>query len=120
MTSCATAQEGGSVKESLQTFTQTKSATIKPNRSYEDCIEIQSGQTLEYSFTADKPIHFNIHYHGEDGIEYPVNKKKISELSGELKVGGQPYYIEGNDDFCLMWQNPHDTPVDSTCTITIK
>jgi hypothetical protein len=106
--------------KTAQALTQTKEAKIAPNRSYEDCFELKPGQTLDYSFTANKPVDFNIHYHGEDRVHYPVKEKNISQFSGTLKVDMQRYYVEGKEFFCFMWQNPHDTAVDTTCTLSIK
>jgi hypothetical protein len=120
MTACEVGKKGDSVMKTPYSVTQTKEAMIAPNRSYEDCIELLPGQTMEYSFTSTRPVDFNIHYHGEDRVHYPVNKKNISQLSGEIKVDRQRYYTEEQEFFCLMWRNPHNTQVGTTCDISIK
>lgn len=83
-----------------------KTIVIKPNRSYEECIELLPSHVMEYSFKASHPVSFNIHYHGEDRVHYPVSEKEVSEWNGILDVKKQGFYTEEQEYFCLMWENP--------------
>ncbi len=94
--------------------------TIDPSGSYEDCVELLPAQILEYSFKASKPVKFNIHYHGEKGIFYPISKDKISSWSGVIDVGKERYYSKEQEYFCLMWDNPHSEHISLTYEYEVK
>lgn len=83
---------------SVATKSQT-AETIKPSGAHEDCMELLRGQSLDYTFEASKPLNFNIHYHGDKDITYPVKKDGISKDSGTFTAKIKQYY-------CLMWTNP--------------
>lgn len=84
---------------------------IEPSRSYEECVELLPYQGIKYSFQSSKNLDFNIHYHGDDKIHYPVLKKEVRSFSGELYCDEQDFYVSGMDYFCLMWENPNSTNV---------
>jgi hypothetical protein len=88
-----------------------KNTMIKPSSMYEECLELAPGQIMEYSFRTSKPVDFNIHYHGEDKIYYPVSESNVTSRSGTLNVKEQEFYTEGQEYFCLMWENPSDKRV---------
>jgi hypothetical protein len=78
---------------------------IMPKRSYEECVELHTGETLAYYFTSSRPLDFNIHYHAEDGVKYPVNVKNVKSHRGNLVINEQKYYTEDQEAFCMMWKN---------------
>ncbi|MBI4844746.1 MAG: hypothetical protein HY809_10615 [Nitrospirae bacterium] len=84
-------------------------AMIEPYRSYEECVELRRGETLEYSFTSSRPLDFNIHYHAMDGLCYPVSGKNIRSHKGKLVCAEQEYYTEDQEYFCMMWENHEDS-----------
>jgi hypothetical protein len=88
-----------------------KNTLIKPRRMYEECLEVLPTQIIDYSFKTSKPVSFNIHYHGEDRIYYPVKKDNTAEWSGALDISTKSYYSENQEYFCLMWENPYDESV---------
>jgi hypothetical protein len=120
MNSCASAKEKTDVRRTGHVPVLKKEVSIKPGRSYEDCFELLPGQTMKYTFNATRPVDFNIHYHGEDRVHYPVNKKKIARLSGKIDVDRQRYYIEDQEFFCLMWDNPHGMRVGVSFKVQVK
>ncbi|HDZ61923.1 MAG TPA: hypothetical protein ENH40_02105 [Nitrospirae bacterium] len=102
-----------SVKKNVSTM-------IAPNKGYEECFELRPGQVLEYSFNTSKPVDYNIHYHAEDDVHYPVSEKNVSTASGELKVEDLEYYTEEQEFFCLMWESNNNEYLSLECDYMIK
>jgi hypothetical protein len=93
---------------------------IEPNKMYEECVEAFPKHNIVYSFKSSKPLDFNVHYHGEEKIHYPVSKKLITEWNGTLKVEELDFYIEDQEFFCLMWENPHAEQVKVTFDCAVE
>lgn len=93
---------------------------IDPHRMYEECLELFPAHAMEYSFRTSKPVKFNIHYHGEEEIYYPVSEEGVSEWKGEFDVGKQKYYTEEQEFFCLMWENPFPEHVNLFFEIVVR
>ena len=85
--------------------------TIKPSRSYEECIEVKPGMVFDYDFDASDFVNFNVHYHAEDDVHYPVSKKGVRMGMGNIDPDTLSYYTEEQEFFCLMWDNVNDEPV---------
>ena len=73
---------------------------IKPGGILEECRIVSPNQELVYSFQAAMPVDFNLHYHHEKKVLYPVSKKRIFDLEGTFSP-------EEKYNYCLMWTNPH-------------
>ena len=54
-------------------------ATIQPGQIEEACTAMAAGERLEFSFSANTGLDFNIHYHDDKEIHLPVNKSALSE-----------------------------------------
>ena len=93
--------------------TDKKSETIKPSGIHEDCMELISGQILEYSFEASKPLNFNLHYHEDHDVIYGITKDWVSGDKGTFRCEKKQYY-------CLMWTNPGSEPVGLAYSYSIK
>jgi hypothetical protein len=93
--------------------TDKPSLTIKPSGINEDCMELLSGQILEYSFEAPQPLNFNIHYHEDHDVIYGIKKDGVSGDKGTFRCEKKQYY-------CLMWTNPGPDPVDLIYSYSIK
>ncbi len=91
-----------------------KTVTIKPSGSYEDCIEVLPGQIMKYSFDSSNFVNFNIHYHTEEGLFYPVNKKGVMTFKGSFATQELDYYTEDQESFCVMLDNLNSEPVNVT------
>jgi hypothetical protein len=89
------------------------SETIKPSGIHEDCVELISGQILEYSFEASKPLNFNLHYHEDHDVVYGITKDGVSGDKGTFLCEKKQYY-------CLMWTNPGAEPVGLVYSYSIK
>ena len=77
---------------------------IKPAGIHEECASMHRGQWIVYAFEASERVDFNIHYHTNQKIFYPVEKTGITSDSGR-------YAPATEDIYCLMWTNPNKTPV---------
>jgi hypothetical protein len=75
-----------------------RDVSLAAGKFEEPCLAMALGDRLEYLFSSDEPLDFNIHYHQEDGIFFPVDKKKLRAHQGE-------YIASGSRQYCLMWTN---------------
>ncbi len=93
---------------------------IKPLKSYEDCIEVLPGQIMKYSFTSSNFVNFNIHYHTEKELHYPVKKKGVMMGKGSLDIRELDYYTTEQEFFCVMWDNLNSEPVQVSFSFEAK
>jgi hypothetical protein len=92
------AEEGRAPAESAKTV------NLPANEFHEECMDLAAGERLGYSFRAAAALEFNIHYHRDGKIRYPVLKKGVAALDGA-------YSSPHSDGYCLMWRNPGRQPV---------
>lgn len=90
------------------------SVTIKPSGSYEECIELRPGLVFDYEFDASDSVNFNIHYHAEDGVHEPVDRKGVTFGKGTIDPGTHTFYTREQESYCLMWDNLNIEPVKVT------
>ena len=93
---------------------------IKPSGSYEDCLELLPGQIMNYSFNASNFVNFNIHYHSEEGLHYPVKKKGVMMGKGSIDLKKLDYYTTDQEYFCIMWDNLNPEPVQVSFSCEVK
>ncbi len=93
---------------------------IKPGRSYEECIELKPGMVFDYDFDSSDFVNFNIHYHAEDEVKYPVQKKGVMMGKGMIDPAGHDFFTEDQEFYCLMWDNVNDEPVKVSFSCTLK
>ena len=72
--------------------------TVGANRLHEECFPMKAGERLTFSFQSNEVIDFNIHYHNQNKVHYPLKIDRITELEKTVKV-------TENFDYCLMWKN---------------
>ena len=77
---------------------RAKSVNLPANEFHEECMQLAVGQRLSYSFSAAAPLEFNLHYHRDGKILYPVRKQRVAKLAGT-------YTSPRSDGYCLMWRN---------------
>lgn len=92
-----------------QAQTVTVEALVHPR---EECLEMAPGDILSYSFTASRPVDFNVHYHEGEDILYPISQKAVANGEGS-------YRAEREQIHCLMWTNIHHEPVSLTYTFRV-
>lgn len=77
---------------------------IDPHTGYESCLEASPDKVITYSFTSSEPLNFNLHYHENGDVQYPVKKNQITSDSGT-------YHPELTTYFCLMWTNKSEESI---------
>lgn len=77
---------------------------IAANDSYELCLVLARDQSLHYAFSAPRRLDFNIHYHDEHEIFYPVSRDQIMDAKTTFSA-------QSEQEYCLMWTNQGDTDV---------
>ena len=78
--------------------------TIVPDDSYELCLVLAQGQQLRYAFSAPRKLDFNIHYHDDHEVFYPVSEDQIMDATATFSA-------QSEQEYCLMWANQGDMDV---------
>jgi len=78
--------------------------TIAPDDRYELCLLLAQGQQLSYTFSASRTLDFNIHYHTDDEVFYPVYEDQVMDATATFSA-------QSEQEYCLMWTNQGDTDV---------
>ena len=79
--------------------------TIEPDDVHEACLQLAPPQQLHYAFTATGELAFNIHYHADHQVVYPV--KEHSTLQADAN-----FTPESGQHYCLMWTNQGSSVVE--------
>jgi hypothetical protein len=82
-------------------------AQIAAGKFVEVCGKLTVGQGMRWSFAADAPLDFNIHYHVGKDVVFPAKQAQVSSGRDTLKVTVA-------QDYCWMWTNKGSTPVSLT------
>ena len=69
---------------------------LEPGGMHEECLRAEKGEKRNYSWKSDVPVDFNIHYHHEPDVFYPV---KRSAMRGD----GGTFSAKTGEDYCWMW-----------------
>jgi len=103
------ADEGKVVKE------VSDEKTIKPGKFHEKCVTLLPRQVFDYKFESSGPVYFNIHYHGEYGREYMIQKETISSYEDtitEFQYKKAYKQLSKKAHLCMLWRNNTDAPVE--------
>ena len=87
-----------------------ESQSLAPGAIHEVCTLLLKGESLEYRFEASAPLDFNIHYHTDHEIHYPLRVDAVRMRAGRFVAA------EGQN-YCLMWSNLSTLPVELTVAI---
>ncbi|MEP5766609.1 MAG: hypothetical protein ABJ308_18570 [Halieaceae bacterium] len=82
----------------------SQALTIAPGAIEEPCYPMQKTDRLEFSFSADQALDFNLHYHDDEGVSFPLNFKAVQHKEGVF-IAPEP------QTYCLMWTNKQAEPV---------
>lgn len=94
--------------------------TVKPSGSYEECVALRPGQFIEYDFSASSFVTFNIHYHGEKEVHYPVMNEGVMTGRGTVDPSTHSYFTPEQEYYCLMWENIGVEPVEISYRCSMK
>ncbi|WP_269532360.1 hypothetical protein [Chitinimonas sp. BJYL2] len=81
----------------------THTVTLAAGKGHEACMDLKSGDRLEYGFSASNKLAFNLHFHDGDRVEMPVPES----LQDKVPAGSHVAAI--TQHYCLMWTNPHQS-----------
>ena len=62
-------------------------------------MRLSAGDKLYYDFTSSADLRFNIHFHENEEVRYPL---PVRVTSGENAV----FEAKSRKHYCLMWKNP--------------
>lgn len=71
----------------------------------ETCFESKLGMIISYSFSANEPVNFNIHWHKEKHVTYSVKHEAIKKLEGSFEPSIKQTY-------CLSWYASKEKSVE--------
>ena len=69
---------------------------LAPGKVHEECLSLDAGKARKYQWSADGAVDFNIHYHKDKDVFYPVKKDAVREDKGEFTATAR-------EDYCWMW-----------------
>ncbi len=70
--------------------------TLPAGKTREECMRLEKGESRRYHFKVDTKLHFNIHYHREKEVFYPVKDDSTRRKSGTFKA-------PASEEYCWMW-----------------
>lgn len=79
--------------------------SIEPDDTHEACMQLTPPQQLHYVFKATGKLAFNIHYHADHQVLYPVAEHLTSQADANFTP-------ESGQHYCLMWTNQGSSVVE--------
>ena len=76
-------------------------------------MNIGTNQQLTYSFKATSSLNFNIHYHEDKEVYFPVKQDEIADYKGIFNP-------TVDHDYCMMWTNTSKKPVSVDYEFELK
>lgn len=90
-----------------------KPVIVKAAANHEKCLNLDSGQKLQYQFEASAKVNFTLSFKkSADETYYPV---KLDRTKGE----GGIYEAKARNRYCLAWDNRTDKDVELTYTTKV-
>lgn len=71
---------------------------LAPGEFEELCFALDAGESVKYTFDADAPLEFNLHWHRGNELRFPVRLAAVARLGGVFRSPEKQAY-------CLMWTN---------------
>jgi len=69
---------------------------LAPGQVHEECMHLDAGEKRDYSWKTDAPVDFNIHYHHEPKVFFPVKRDA-------MRGDGGTFTAKTAQDYCWMW-----------------
>jgi hypothetical protein len=70
----------------------------------EACEKLAAGTQVHWSYEANAPVDFNVHYHHGKKVKTPVRKDRIARADALFKAATA-------QEYCWMWSNKSGAPV---------
>ena len=74
------------------------STAVAPGKFVEVCGRLAAGLQVRWQFEAAAPMDFNVHYHQDKEVIYPVKLSAVTSARDALDV-------RIAQDYCWMWSN---------------
>ena len=75
-----------------------KTLQVAPGDFLELCEHLPARSSVAWTFDADGPMDFNVHFHEGKDVHYPAKKNGVQKDTGTLSVSLE-------QDYCWMWSN---------------
>ncbi|MEP7069333.1 MAG: hypothetical protein ABI789_08840 [Usitatibacter sp.] len=72
------------------------SVTLDAKAMHEECVRLEAGENRRFYWKSDAPVDFNIHYHREREVFYPVKRDA-------MRGDGGSFTAKTGEDYCWMW-----------------
>jgi hypothetical protein len=72
------------------------SVTLEPKATHEECVAMKDGEKRRYHWKSSAPVDFNIHYHVDPEIFYPVKRDG-------MRGDGGTFTAKRTIEHCWMW-----------------
>jgi len=72
--------------------------TLPAGKFAEVCGKLAAASSVAWSFEADAPTDFNVHYHEGEKVSTPAKLDRATRAAATLRVDAQR-------DYCWMWTN---------------
>ena len=89
------------------------SVTIDRESAHEECVNLRKGESIEYTFKTDQHVAFNIHYHADKSVEYPIQVEDTNGETGTIQADAKRRY-------CFMWDNQGAGDVGLSYKLNLK
>ena len=70
--------------------------TIEAKKVHEECARVEKGEKRRYHWKSDVPVDFNIHYHKDAEVFYPVKRDG-------MRGDGGTFNAKTGEEYCWMW-----------------
>jgi hypothetical protein len=71
----------------------------------EQCFRLRAGEAARWMFDTTGAVEFNLHWHKGSDVHYPVRRSRVRRDAGR-------FVAPHADDYCLMWENKGEQPVE--------
>ena len=83
-------------KETPKDAPRPFSFTLEAKKSHEECMPLGKGDKRRYHWKSDAPVDFNIHYHRQTEVFYPVKRDG-------MRGDGGTFHAKTGEEYCWMW-----------------
>ena len=70
---------------------------LPPYKVHEECLRLEPGDRVDFTFDSTEPVDFNLHYHEGKTVVMPLVREKTR---GDAAV----FAPQVAQDYCLMWE----------------
>jgi hypothetical protein len=70
--------------------------TLEPGKMLEHCDKLAAGEKRRFHWKASAPVDFNVHYHQDKEVFYPVKRDA-------MRGDGGTFIAKTEQEYCWMW-----------------